>query len=432
MKPKAGDKIKVITKDEEITGILMPNEETDSVVIKLDSGYNVGIDNKKVKKIEIVKQYKSKKIVKEKIIGHDKKKKLICILHTGGTIASKVDYTTGGVTMQFSPEEIIQLFPELKDIANIDSWLMDNMWSEDMRFTHYQKMAKHVKKSIDKGADGIIITHGTDTLGYSAAALSFILEDINIPVMLVGAQRSSDRGSTDSALNLLCAAEFISKTDFVGVAGCMHHSSSDDICAILPSCKTRKLHSTRRDAFKAVNDDPIALVNFNTKNIEFLKKDYPKKDRKRKLKILDKFEEKVAILKAHPNLSHEQILFYKNYKGLVIDAYALGQLPIDAPNEEAKPNLKNKKALQEVIDSGCIVVITSQCVFGTVHPHVYSKAIDIHNMGAIYGKDMLTETAFIKLAWLLGNYSKKQAKEMITKNLRGEINKRLQFEDEFI
>lgn len=425
MEAKPGDKVKISTKEQSYEGILMPNEETDSIVVKLDNGYNIGINKDKIKKTEIVKKYKGKKVVKEKMFGHDKSKKTIFILHTGGTIASKVDYETGGVIARFTPDELIEMFPELKHIANIDSWLIDNMWSEDMRFDHYKKMVKHIKKSIDKGADGIILTQGTDTLGYTAAALSFMLEEINVPVIIVGAQRSSDRGSSDAAMNLLSAAEFITKTDFAGVAVCMHNNSDDNVCAILPATKTRKLHTSRRDAFKSINDKPIATIDYKTKKITFLKKEYQKKNKDNKLKIKDNFEEKVAILRSHPNMSHKQFEFFKGYKGLVIEAFALGHLPIDAPNEEAKPNLKNRKALKELIDSGCIVVITSQCVFGPVHPHVYSKAVDIKNMGAIYAKDMLTETAFIKLSWLLGNYKKDEVKELLTRNLRGEINERI-------
>ncbi len=287
MTAKPGDKVKAITKDKDIEGILMPNEETDSVVIKLENGYNIGIKKEKLKKIEIIEKYKEKKFSKEKQFGHDKKKKTIFILHTGGTIASKVDYKTGGVIARFTPEELISMFPELKKIANIDSWLIENMWSEDMRFKLYSIIAKDIKKSIDKGAVGIIITHGTDTLHYTSAALSFILENLSIPVILVGAQKSSDRGSSDAGMNLLCAAEFIAKTDFTGVAICMHENMDDDNCLIMPACKTRKLHSSRRDAFKTVNDSPIARINYKSKKIDIIKKDSPKKSDK-KLLIKDR------------------------------------------------------------------------------------------------------------------------------------------------
>ena len=188
---KPGDRVKVKA-DKEYEGVLMPNEETDSVVIKLDNGYNVGIDKKKVKKIEVVENYKEKKMKKEKTT-HKKGLPTISILHTGGTIASKVDYEKGGVVSRFEPEELMDMFPELNEIANIRSRLIAQMFSEDMRFAHYSSMAKSIAEEIKKGVDGVILTHGTDTMGYSAAALAFMLENLPIPIILVGAQRSSDR-----------------------------------------------------------------------------------------------------------------------------------------------------------------------------------------------------------------------------------------------
>lgn len=429
MEAKAGDQVEIKTKEGTTTGILMP-QEGETLVIKLDNGYNIGIDKKKVEKLSLLKKYEEKKEPKAE---PSQKKGLprIAILHTGGTIASQVDYETGGVTPRFTPQDILNKFPELREIANIDSWLISNMWSEDMRFEHYKIIAEEVAKCVEKGYQGVIITHGTDTMAYSAAALSFILEDIQMPVLLVGSQRSSDRGSTDGAMNLICAAEFIAKTDFAGVAICMHEGMADDNCVILPGCKTRKLHTSRRDAFKAVNDKPIARVDYRSRKVEFLKKEYPKKEEGKRLKLKSGFEERVGLLKAHPNMVPEEFLFFKGYKGLIIEAYALGQLPLDAPNEAAKPNLKNAAAFKELIDSGCVVVITSQCIFGRVHPHVYSKAVEIKNMGAIYAEDTLTETAFIKLAWLLANFSKAEAARLMTENIRGELNSRI-MPDEYL
>ena len=253
--PKLGDKVKVVTAKETVEGILMPTESKESVFVKLDNGYNIGIESKKIKKIELIEKFKEteKKTTNIKV---DKKLPTISILHTGGTIASKVDYRTGGVIARFDPEELLAMFPELRSIANIRSRLISNMFSEDMRFAHYKIMAKAIQEEIDKGCDGIILTHGTDTMGYSAAALSFILEGLPVPVILVGSQRSSDRGSSDSAVNLICAAEFIAKTDFSGVAICMHESMDNDTCLILPATKTRKMHTSRRDAFKAINESP--------------------------------------------------------------------------------------------------------------------------------------------------------------------------------
>jgi glutamyl-tRNA(Gln) amidotransferase subunit D len=417
---KPGDRVKVIA-DKEYEGVLMPNEETNSVVVKLDNGYNVGIEKGKVKEIKLVKKYEEKSSKKEKHV-HKKGLKTVSILHTGGTIASKVDYETGGVISKFEPEELISMFPELDKIVNIKSRLVAQMFSEDMMFEHYPTMAKAIAEEAKKGADGIILTHGTDTLGYSSAALAFMLEDVQIPVILVGAQRSSDRGSSDAGVNLICAAQFIAKSDFVGVGVCMHEKMGDNTCLILPACKARKLHTSRRDAFKPVNDSPIAKINFENKKIEFLRNDYPKADKSKKLKVKDKIEDKVALVKVHPNFKAEQLSAYKGYKGLVIEGTGLGQAPVGPGNE------KNLKAIEE-LSKNCVVVMTSQCIFGRTQMHVYSNAINLTKAGVISGEDMLPETAFVKLAWLLGNFSKEESKELIGKNLRGEINERLMAED---
>ncbi|MBW3017140.1 asparaginase, partial [Candidatus Woesearchaeota archaeon] len=208
MKEKPGDRIKVTLADKEVEGILMPLE-SEKLVIKLDNGYNVGIDKKKIKKIDVIEQYKEPKVKKDGMIVTKKGLPLISILHTGGTIASKVDYRTGGVISRFTPEDIIAMFPELEKIANIESKLISNMFSEDLRFVHIKLMAEAVAKEIKRGAKGVVITHGTDTLHYTSAGLAFILENCPIPVILVGAQRSSDRPSSDAAQNLICAFEFI-------------------------------------------------------------------------------------------------------------------------------------------------------------------------------------------------------------------------------
>lgn len=427
MTAKPGDRVKVVTDDETREGILMPNEETDSIVIKMDNGYNIGIGRKRIKEIKIVDKYKEKEVDVKKEIKKDGKKPNITILHTGGTIASKVNYEVGGVIAKLSPEELMGMFPELNKIANFDSKLIEQMFSEDMRFEHYKKIASAVKKEVQKNVDGIIITHGTDTLGYSAAALSFMLENVNIPVLLVGAQRSSDRGSSDAAINLICAAEFIAKTDFAGVAICMHENTSDNSCAILPATKTRKLHTSRRDAFKPVNDAIIARIDYDTRKIEFVKKNYEKNSDK-KLIVKSDFEEKVGIIKCHPNMFKQQFDFFKGYKGLVIEGTGLGHAPVDPPN---RLHIDILESIKSLVKSGTVVAMTSQCLFGSVHPHVYTAAINLADAGVIYCKDMLPETAFIKLAWLLGNYKKEEARELMAKNLRGEINERL-MKDEFL
>jgi glutamyl-tRNA(Gln) amidotransferase subunit D len=423
---KPGDEVEVETADEKITGTLMPTPELQKglVIIKLDNGYNVGIDKKKIKKINLIKKVKAMAAptTKEKPVTKKNLPK-ITILHTGGTIASKVDYRTGAVVARFSPKEILDMFPELKEIANIDSRPVRSMFSEDMRFAHYNLLAREVEKEARKGADGIIITHGTDTMHYTSAALAFILENLGIPVMLVGAQRSSDRGSSDAGLNLLSAAYFIANSDFGEVAICMHENVSDISCLILPATKTRKMHTSRRDAFKAINTTPWARVNFEEKNISFIQKKYNRKDKNKKI-FLKLMKEKlnVGMIVAHPNMFAKEFKSYVGFDGLVIEGTGLGHAPI---NKVDNFTAEHKKILAEIkkLSKKTIVVMSPQTIYGRLQMNVYSTARYLQEAGVLGNlSDMTPETAFVKLAWLLSNYRKNEVKELITQNLRGEIS----------
>ena len=427
MTAKPGDRVKVTTSDQEIEGTLMP-EEKEFVVLKMDTGYNLGLDKKRVREISPISHAQTPE--KAKLMPPEPKEGLpkITILHTGGTIASKVDYTTGGVVARFKPEEILEMFPELREIANIDSRLVSNMFSEDMRFGHYNVLAHEVRKEIEKGADGIIITHGTDTLHYTAAALSFMLPDLGTPVILVGAQRSSDRGSSDAALNLLSAAHFISAhKEFAEVAICMHETEQDTTCLILPGTKSRKMHSSRRDAFKPINTEAWARVDFRAKKVEFLHTGYNK--RKGKIPEVREFKENLEIgfFKAHPNMYADEILAYKGYDGLIIEGTGLGHISINEIDKHTKENTAIYTAIKELITAGTLVAMTTQTIYGEIDMNVYStgrKLLDIGVLGNYC--DMTPETAYVKLAWLLSNYPKHKAQELYSQNISGEISKKLE------
>jgi len=423
-----GDKVQLQTEKETIEGMLMPSPKSEIVMIKLSNGYNVGYLRKEVKKVQLLEKSKALAVPIKKV----KAKKglpTIAVLHTGGTIASKVDYLTGGVSAHFKAEEFIGMFPEIQQIANIRSVPVANVMSEDMRFSHYQQIAAAIESEIANKIDGIIIGHGTDTLAVTAAALSFMFVHLPVPVILVGAQRSTDRGSSDAGMNLICAAEFIAKTDFVGVAICMHGSSSDDYCNIYPATKTRKFHTSRRDAFQAVNDKVIATIDYHTRQIVF-NGSYPKKDHLQgPLQLKDAFENKVAVIKVYPNMSPVLIeaLTKEQYKGLVLEGTGIGQAPTNI--EENQPNYG---ALEQFIKNQGVVVLTSQCHFGGVNLTVYANGRRLQEIGVISGEDMLTETAYVKLAWLLGNYPNEKVKELLPLNLKGEIKERLVFTEEII
>lgn len=426
-KLKEGNQIEIEYNKEKLIGSILPEvieDKQEIIRLKLKSGYNAGI---KISEINSVKKLgEGKQVGKAKHLEliHNPKLPKISILHTGGTIASRIDYRTGAVVSSFEPKDLIAMYPELGEKANIESVFLANMWSDDLRLEHIELIAKAVQKEFEKGTTGIIIAIGTDNLAVAAAGISFAIEKCPIPVILVGSQRSSDRPSADSAMNLICAAEFISQTDFAGVAICMHNSTNDDKCAILPATKTRKLHTSRRDAFKAINDSPIALIDYNSKQIEFLKKNYQKKSNE-KMIIKPKFEKKVGLLKISIGMFPEQFELFNKYKfkGLVIEGTGLGHTPGHAPNKEAAIHKKFFPILAKFCKNN-VAVMTSQCINGRVQMHVYDKGTDLVKLGVIPGEDMLAETAFVKLAWLLGNYKKEQAKELLAKNLRGEITEK--------
>ena len=422
----AGDRVKIIAKDSDYEGVLMP-EEKEFLVLKLDSGYNIGIAKANVKEIKLLAA--KKETAKQEIKPLPKRAlPKISILHTGGTIASKVDYNTGAVVARFAPEELITMFPELGEIASISSRLISNMFSEDLRFSHYNIIAKEIEKEISSGAQAVIVTHGTDTLHYTSAALAFMLQNLPVPVILVGSQRSSDRPSTDSALNLVSAAFFATRSDFAGVAVCMHESVDDNNCIILPATKCRKMHSSRRDTFKAINSLPIARVNFVERKIEFLDKNYAKKGKEGKLKLLPFKEQlKIGILKAHPNMLSQEVLAYKGFDGLIIEGTGLGHLSINEIDSATKEHLKIFDALKELIKQGTVVAMASQTIYGGIDMNVYATGRKLLEAGIIGNYcDMTPETAFIKLAWVLSNYPKEKAKELFEKNIAGEISERLE------
>src|SRR3989338_568989 len=419
---KEGDYVVIKTNKEELKGLLLKSKSPKKIVIKLTSGYNFSINKKDVVKIEVIKQEKEEKEIKSINISKNPNLKKVLILHTGGTIASKVDYKTGAVSPSFSNEDMLKMFPELRSIANIESKILFNVFSEDLNFNHYNLIAKEIKNNI-KNFDGIIITHGTDTMHYTSAALSFILEDLVIPVILVGAQRSSDRASSDSFINLLSACKFIANSDYSGVAICMHENMDDSTCVILPGLKTRKLHTSRRDAFKAINVKPIARIRND--NIEILNHEYPKKYRKSRdsLKLMPFKDVNIGILKSHPNMKKEEILMYSKFDGLVIEGTGIGCFPINKTDKLTSENELIYKELEK-LSKKIPIVITSQAIFGRINLNVYSTGTKLQEIGILgHLSDMTTETAFIKLAWLISNYPK-DVRKMIDKDLKGEISKR--------
>ena len=422
MEAKPGERVLVETKDKKMEGVVMPSAKKSSIVLKLDSGYNIGVSKSSVKKVKVLKKAKKSKAKAKKHV-HAKNKKTIAILHTGGTIASKVDYETGAVLAQFSPDELVSMFPELEKMANVRSRLIGNMWSDDMRFEHYNIIAKEIEKEVKTGVDGIIVSQGTDTLHYTAAALSFVLEKLSVPVLVVGAQRSSDRGSSDAAMNLVCAARFIVDSDFAEVAVCMHKSLNDDVCSMLPGLKCRKLHSSRRDAFQAVNAKAWAEVDYRKQKVKIVNGDFRKRSKdKLKLKLFKNV--KVGMVLSRPSMFASEFKAYSSFDGLVLQGTGLGHMPISKTDKHTAEHLKIFVELKKLCKK-MPVVMSSQTVFGRVDMNVYSPGRELQEIGVLGNySDMTPETTYVKLAWLLSNYPKK-VKEMMGENIRGELNERI-------
>jgi len=425
-KIKVGDKIKLTKNKKSFEGILMPRIELgdkNSLVIKLDNGYNLGMrldGGIKINKIKTGHKIGKKRVKRVKKIIFDKKLPMISILGTGGTIASKVDYRTGGVYASFSPEDIVMQIPELKKIANIKAEEVMSIMSEDMTPDRWVRIAKEVTQDINAGYRGIIITHGTDTLHYTAAALSFMLKDLPCPVALVGTQRSSDRGSSDVVMNIACAANFVTYSDVAEVCTVLHGTMEDDYCFVIRGTKSRKMHTSRRDAFRPINELPIAKIHWKDRRIEILNKNYRKRS-KSKVKVDAKLNPKVALIKCYPGLNPEIFDYYikKKYKGFVIEGTGLGHTPT-----LGKHSLLPK--IEKAVKSGIPVVMTSQCLYGRTHPTIYHNLRELSTRGVIFAEDMLPEVAYVKLMWVLGHTKKmEKIREMMLTNYTGEITKRI-------
>ncbi len=402
-------------------GVLLesPESEKGIILLKLSNGYNVGFNKKEIVKVEILKKFSEKESKFE--IKKDSLKPNIAMIITGGTIASRYNPKTGGVHPLDSPESLFKFYPELFEKVNILKIETPFMkFSEEMNFKDWQRIAKTCEKLLnDSNIQGVVITHGTDFLHYTSSALSFMLGKLNKPVVLTYSQRSIDRASSDANLNLQCAAEVAGLSDIAEVVLVGHANSEDNFCYAMPGVKIRKMHSSRRDAFKVINGKPIAKV-FPEKGIEILDV-FNKRNNGKKIRINTKFEEKVALIKFYPGQSPEILDYYfKNkYKGIVLELSGLGHTSSNWI-----------KKIKELSEKGMIFCGTSQCINGRVDGLVYSTGRKLIEAGVIYLEDMLSETALVKLGWVLGHSewakSKEKIKEKMLENIAGEFNKRLE------
>jgi len=419
---KVGDRVKLHHNGRDFEGILMPRSQVGAdpyhLVLKLDSGYNTGI---KIDSTTVIAKGRSSRVKKAKPTETVKELNpslpTVLVLSTGGTIASRVDYRTGAVNPALTAQDLYDSVPELEDHANVDAKVAMSILSENIQTTDWTKITKSIVKEIKKGIDGVVIAHGTDTMGYTAAALSFALQNLPVPVALVGSQRSSDRPSSDASLNLIGATNLVGKADAAEVMVVMHAQSDDSFLYAHRGSRVRKLHSSRRNAFQSVNSYPLFRIEEN--EIEELSTPLLRRNPERVLKIKPKFEELVALVKTYPGIDSKIVDYYidNGYRGIILEGTGLGHVP-----DTLQPSLRN------AIDSGLVVAMTSQCIHGRVDMDVYRSGVELLEIGVVPCQDMLSETALVKLMWLLANTkTSEQAATLMHTSLAGEIEMRSEY-----
>jgi len=416
---RAGDVVEVKTaKGDVYRGILLEGPKN-VILLKLKNGYNIGFKKSQVKKIKKIGEAPLLAFPRAKL-KRKTRQSVVTLISTGGTIGSRVDYRTGAVHMLLKPEELLASVPELSKIVNLNLLTPFALASEDMSPNEWAKLADLAAKELNSGARGVLITHGTDTLHFTASALAFMLRNLSKPVAIVGAQRSSDRGSFDGAMNLICGAYYC-LSDFAEVALVMHATESDDYCFALRGTKVRKMHTSRRDTFRPINCLPLAKIWPNGK---FEQVSAPIGWRSDGKVIADtKFERKIALVKAYPGSDPAIIDFYRErgYRGLVIEATGLGHVP----TQPIKKSASWLPAIKRAVKGGMLICAATQCLYGRLNPYVYTNGRLLKDAGVLHLDDMLPETAYVKLGWVLGHTKEpEEAKTMMMQNIAGELSQK--------
>jgi len=410
---KEGDFIEIHMGEKTYRGVLLPSHafSQSDIIIKLESGYNMGIVIDESVSIKLIKK-KSRAEREKQPIPHDSKKPTVSLIGTGGTIASYIDYATGAVHPAGTSEEIALSVPEIFDICNLNTKVIFQKFGEDIAPPDWAKIAEETAKELNSGADGVIIPHGTDTMSYTSAALSFMLKNLSGAVVLTGSQRSSDRPSSDAFQNLLASAR-VAISDLGEVVVVMHGTPSSGQCYIYRGTKVRKMHSSRRDAFRSINEHPLGFVNSKVHL-------FPGHRKKAEGTVIadTMLNANVSLIYFHPGLSKEDFTRMAEGKdGVVVAGTGLGHV-----NSDIIP------AIKEIVEEGTIVVMTTQCIWGRVNMNVYATGRKLMEAGVISGEDMLPEVALAKLMWVLAHFGGDEIKKVMRKNIAGEISDRTLYE----
>ncbi len=414
-----GDLLEIVLEEKELHGEFIEyDKESGILVIKLKSGYDLALPSSHLKDFRVIQKGREKS--EKATLESDKGYGDITLITTGGTISSKIDYETGGVSPSVPPEYYFQLAPDIKKYGNVAIKSLMKILSENMQPSDWIKIANEAHTAIEKGSKGVIVTMGTDTMHFAASAISFMLNPLSVPVVFTGSQRSPDRGSSDAGTNLLMSTATAAKWDGGESVICMHATSNDDYNFILRGNKARKMHTERRDAFRPINSLPLAKV-YPDGRIEKTSEYRGKAD---STKINTKLDDNVKLLVSYPSIGGDIIDYYlKNrVSGFVIAGTGFGNLPLDDKTVYS--------ALKKADKENVPVVITPQTVYGATNRFVYSTLRELSKLkNVIYVGDMTTETAFIKLMFALGQSKKiDEIRSIMTTNLAGELSERNEFE----
>ena len=409
--------VEVRTAKGKFTGIVLPRSETadpQHIVLKLRSGYNVGVAAAGVEGITVQGRKEAHYKIPEKEFPYDPAKPRVKLFGTGGTIASRLDYRTGAVIPAFSPGELYGSVPELADICNLETEKLYGVFSENMGPEQWKGTAEAIGREIERGVQGIVIGHGTDTMHHTAAILSFMVQDSPVPIVMVGSQRSSDRPSSDAALNLMYSVKTAAESSIAEVMVCMFGPTSDDYGLLHRGTRVRKMHSSYRSTFRTIGDVPLAMVS--REKITPLRADYKQRRRDRHVTVNTAFEEKVSIVYYYPNMKPDIIdaLIDNGYRGIVIAGTGLGHV-----NKPLYP------ALKRAHDKNIAVYMTVQTLWGYVQMYVYDTGRDMMELGVVPGANMLPEVGYVKLGWALGQTDDMQkVREIMLTPIAGEITDR--------
>ncbi|MFP4664371.1 MAG: Glu-tRNA(Gln) amidotransferase subunit GatD [Bacteroidales bacterium] len=398
-------------------GTVLPRSENDDdkhIVMKIATGYNIGIATDTVESMKEDGYKKANYGIPEKEFPYTENLPHVKLFGTGGTIASRLDYRTGAVIPAFSPGELYGAVPELADICNLDTEKVFAVFSENMGPMQYKALAKAIGKEIEKGIDGIVIGHGTDTLHHTGAALTFMCQNLPVPVVLVGSQRSSDRPSSDAALNLMHAMKAAGESDIAEVQVCMFGPTSDEYGLLHKGTRVRKMHSSYRSTFRTIGDTPLAMIN--REKITPIKKTYNKRRSDKDVVIKPYFDDSVTMLYYYPGMKADVLdaMVEAGYKGIIIVGTGLGHV-----NKELYP------AIERAHKKGVHMFMTLQTLWGYVQMFVYDTGRDMMAKGIVPLGNMLPEVAYIKLGWVLGQTDDpEKVKDLMLTSINDEITER--------